>query len=118
MGGLVHTKIRLIFVRLMAAALTLSGAYSELVAQGSQHGKFDSKAPFAILTDSRSGKVYFENNADALMTPASMSKIMTMILVFEGLKSGRLHLNDEFTISENAWRHGGAAWAGRQCTRY
>jgi serine-type D-Ala-D-Ala carboxypeptidase (penicillin-binding protein 5/6) len=112
MGGLVHMRIRWALVHLMAAAMALSGAYSELVAQESQRAKFDSKAPFAILMDSRSGKVYFENNADALMAPASMSKIMTMIVVFEGLKSGRLHLNDEFTISENAWRHGGAVSGG------
>ena len=46
------------------------------------------------------------------MAPASMSKIMTMIMVFEGLKAGRLHFNDEFTISENAWQHGGAASGG------
>jgi serine-type D-Ala-D-Ala carboxypeptidase (penicillin-binding protein 5/6) len=112
MGGLVHMRIRWALVHLMAAAMALSGAYSELVSQESQRAKFDSKAPFAILMDSRSGKVYFENNADALMAPASMSKIMTMIVVFEGLKSGRLHLNDEFTISENAWRHGGAVSGG------
>jgi serine-type D-Ala-D-Ala carboxypeptidase (penicillin-binding protein 5/6) len=112
MAGLFHRAIRSISVRLMAAALALSGACSGLVAQESQIAKFDSKAPFAILIDSRSGKVYFEKNADALMAPASMSKIMTMLMVFEGLKSGRLRLNDEFTISENAWRHGGAASGG------
>ena len=112
MGGLVHSRIKWILARLIVAALALSGAFSELVAQESQNPKFNSKAAFAILLDSRSGKVYFENNADALMAPASMSKIMTMIMVFEGLKSGRLHLSDEFTISENAWRHGGAASGG------
>ena len=104
--------IRSILARLMATALALSGVCSELGAQESQLANFESKAPFAILMDSRSGKVYFEKNADALMAPASMSKIMTMIMVFEGLKAGRLHFNDEFTISENAWRHGGAASGG------
>jgi serine-type D-Ala-D-Ala carboxypeptidase (penicillin-binding protein 5/6) len=103
--------IRSILTRLMASAVALGGICSELAAQD-QFATFDSKAPFAILVDSRSGKVYFENNADEPMTPASMSKIMTMLMVFEGLKSGRLHLNDEFTISENAWRRGGAASGG------
>ena len=96
----------------MATALALSGVCSGLGAQENKLANFESKAPFAILMDSRSGKVYFENNADALMAPASMSKIMTMIMVFEGLKAGRLHFNDEFTISDNAWRHGGAASGG------
>ena len=112
MGDLFHRAIRSILARFMATALALSGVCSELGAQENQLANFESKAPFAILMDSRSGKVYFENNADALMAPASMSKIMTMIMVFEGLKAGRLHFNDEFTISDNAWRHGGAASGG------
>jgi D-alanyl-D-alanine carboxypeptidase (penicillin-binding protein 5/6) len=112
MAGLFYRAIRWISARLLAVALALSSTCSVLVAQENEPTKFDSKAAFAILMDSRSGKVYFEKNADALMAPASMSKIMTMIMVFEGLKAGRLLLNDEFTISENAWRHGGAASGG------
>ena len=112
MGDLFHRAIRSILARFMATALALGGVCSEVGAQESKLANFESKAPFAILMDSRSGKVYFENNADALMAPASMSKIMTMIMVFEGLKAGRLHFNDEFTISDNAWRHGGAASGG------
>jgi D-alanyl-D-alanine carboxypeptidase (penicillin-binding protein 5/6) len=109
MGNLFHWAIRSILARLIAIVVALGGVCS--AAQG-QLATFESKAPFAILMDSRSGKVYFENNADALMAPASMSKIMTMIMVFEGLKAGRLHFNDEFTISENAWRHGGGVSGG------
>src|SRR5215510_630932 len=103
--------MKLILAKLLASAVALGGIISEVAAQD-QFANFESKAPFAILMDSRSGKVYFESNADALMAPASMSKIMTMLMVFEGLKSGRLHLNDEFTISEHAWRQGGAASGG------
>ena len=69
---------------------------------------FETAAKQAILLDSRSGQVFFEKNADELMPPASMSKIMTMIVVFEGLKDGSLHLDDEFLISPDAWRRGGA----------
>ena len=110
MGDLFHWVIRSILARLMATAIAFGGVCSELVAQG-QLANFETKAPFTILMDPRSGKVYFEKNADALMAPASMSKIMTMIMVFEGLKAGRLHFNDEFTISENClaarrWRVG------------
>lgn len=71
-------------------------------------GDFTTAAKQAILIDSRSGTVYFSRNADKLMPPASMSKIMTMLLVFEGLKDGSLRLSDEFTISTDAWRRGGA----------
>ena len=73
---------------------------------------FETAAEFAILLDSRSGKVYFEKQADELMSPASMSKIMTMLMVFERLKDGRLKMSDEFAISEDAWRRGGAASGG------
>jgi D-alanyl-D-alanine carboxypeptidase (penicillin-binding protein 5/6) len=110
-GDLFDRAIRSILATLIATAVALGGGCSELAAQG-QLANFESKAPFAILMDSRSGKIYFEKNADALMAPASMSKIMTMIMVFEGLKAGRLHFNDEFTISENAWRHGGGVSGG------
>jgi D-alanyl-D-alanine carboxypeptidase (penicillin-binding protein 5/6) len=73
---------------------------------------FETAAQFAILLDSRSGKVYYEKQADELMSPASMSKIMTMLMVFERLKDGRLKMDDEFVISEDAWRRGGAASGG------
>ncbi len=70
--------------------------------------KFETKAEYAFLVDSRSGKAYYDKRADELMTPASMSKIMTMIVVFEMLKKGVLSEDDEFEISVNAWKKGGA----------
>ena len=71
-------------------------------------GEFVTKAKNAILVDSRSGTVFFEKNADELIEPASMSKIMTMLIVFEGLRNGSLRPDDEFVISADAWRRGGA----------
>jgi len=65
-------------------------------------------AKFAILIDADSGAVLMDKNADETIAPASMSKIMTMIVVFEELKSGNLKLSDSFTISENAWRMRGS----------
>jgi len=73
---------------------------------------FDTKAPNAILIDARSGTVFYEKNADELFAPASMSKLMTMVMVFEALKKGTLKLDQEFVISENAWRNGGATSGG------
>lgn len=73
---------------------------------------FDTAARYMILMDSRSGKVLAAKNADELMRPASMSKIMTMLMVFERLKSGRLHMDDKFLITEDAWRRGGAKSGG------
>jgi len=73
---------------------------------------FDSAAPFAILVDADSGTVLFEKDADKLMSPASMSKLMLVEYVFNAMKDGRLSMTDEFVISENAWRKGGATSGG------
>ena len=54
----------------------------------------------------------FEKNADIAIPPASMSKLMTTIMVFEGLKAGSLKMDQEFVISEDAWRRGGGASGG------
>ena len=62
------------------------------------------KAKTSILMDYNSGKILHENEADMSIYPASMTKIMTSIIVFDLLKQGRLNLDDEFIISENAWR--------------
>ena len=73
---------------------------------------FETTAPHAILIDAKSGSVFFEKSADTLVQPASMSKLMTMLLVFEALKAGDVTLDQEFLISENAWRRGGTSSGG------
>ena len=73
---------------------------------------FETTAPHAILIDAKSGSVFFEKSADTLVQPASMSKLMTMLLVFEALKAGDVTLDQEFFISENAWRRGGTSSGG------
>ena len=96
---------------IIAIALLAGMSWKTAVAQ-----EFETIADYAIVMDSRSGKVLFEKNADELVPPASMSKVMTMIMVFERLKQGRLKLTDEFTITEDAWRRGGAP--SRSSTMY
>ncbi len=61
-----------------------------------------------ILLDMTTGTVLFEKNADELMTPSSMSKIMTIYKLFERLKGGGLSLTDTFSVSEKAWRKQGS----------
>jgi D-alanyl-D-alanine carboxypeptidase (penicillin-binding protein 5/6) len=69
---------------------------------------FQTSAPFALLMDYESGAILFEKNADGQMAPASTSKLMAAEIVFQELKEGRLKLDDQFEVSENAWRTGGA----------
>ncbi len=58
----------------------------------------------AILVDYHSDKILYEFDADTQIYPASMTKIMTTIVVFDLLKKNQLSLDDKFVVSENAWR--------------
>lgn len=69
---------------------------------------FEGDAPTAILIEASSGSVLFEKNADELRAPSSMMKLMTAEVVFHAVKEGTVKLTDEYRISENAWRRGGA----------
>jgi len=64
--------------------------------------KIDVKS--AIVLDYNSGKILYEIEPDAHIYPASMTKIMTTIIAFDLLKQGKLSLDDETVVSENAWR--------------
>jgi D-alanyl-D-alanine carboxypeptidase (penicillin-binding protein 5/6) len=70
---------------------------------------FDTSAQYGILIDADTGAVLWEKDGDTLMHPASMSKLMTLSMLFDALKAGTVSLDDKFHISEHAWRAGGAA---------
>ena len=65
---------------------------------------FDINARTAILQDFLSGEILYEKDIQRSIYPASMTKIMTSIVVFDLLKSGDLNLDDKIMVSENAWR--------------
>jgi D-alanyl-D-alanine carboxypeptidase (penicillin-binding protein 5/6) len=69
---------------------------------------YETLAKAAILVDHETGQVLYTKNPDEPLPPASMSKLMTVLLLFERLKDGRVKLDDEFTVSEKAWRKGGS----------
>jgi D-alanyl-D-alanine carboxypeptidase (penicillin-binding protein 5/6) len=73
-----------------------------------QGGGFTTRAKAAVLMDGDTGAILYQSNADELLPPASVSKLMTAAITFRALKEGRLKLTDEFTMSEHAWRTGGA----------
>ncbi len=76
---------------------------------GSAFGQtFETNAKQVILIDYDTGTVLFEKNPDATMFPASMSKIMTALLVFDKLRDGSLTLEAILPVSEKAWRMGGS----------
>ncbi|WBT36474.1 MULTISPECIES: D-alanyl-D-alanine carboxypeptidase family protein [Hyphomicrobium] len=96
--------------RMMTVAAVLLGLLPALlsVANAQQSGGFTTKAPNAILMDYDSGSIIFQKSADELVPPASMSKLMTLAVLFKALKEGKLKPEDEFQTSEYAWRTGGA----------
>ena len=85
-----------IILNIIVIILTLS--YSAANAQ------FNISARTAILQDYLSGKILYEKDADRIIFPASMTKIMTSIIAFDLLKSNEISLEDKFLVSENAWR--------------
>ncbi|MEL4069219.1 D-alanyl-D-alanine carboxypeptidase family protein [Ochrobactrum sp. GPK 3] len=66
------------------------------------------KAPQALLIDDRSGTVLLSKGAETPIPPASLAKLMTAEVVFEALEKGQTTLETPYTVSENAWRTGGA----------
>ena len=88
----------------MKKIFKLALIFSTMLFQNSISVEFDVKAKTAILQDYLSGEILYEKDADLSIYPASMTKIMTSIIAFELIKNGDLSLDDEFIISENAWR--------------
>src|SRR3954453_802384 len=75
-------------------------------------GGYDTDAPTAILIEAGSGSVLFEKNPDEPRPPSSMMTLMTAEVVFRALKQGDIKLTDQYLVSENAWRKGGAPAGG------
>lgn len=86
----------------MVVALTLGAA----PASSQPLGQLSDTAQHVTILDGETGLVLHCDDCRSPMPPASMSKLMTVLLVAERLQSGRLNLDTRFRVSENAWRHG------------
>ena len=100
MGGAVKKILHILAIMLAMTVPALAQA------------EFDTQAKFAILMDHDSGTVIFQRDADLPMEPASMAKLMTIAVVFNEIRTGRLSMTDQFFVSEHAWRTGGASSGG------
>jgi D-alanyl-D-alanine carboxypeptidase (penicillin-binding protein 5/6) len=96
----------------LIAALTAAAIASSALAES-----IETRARHAILVDMTTDTILLDKASDVAMPPASMSKLMTVFIVFERLKSGRLSLDDQFLVSEKAWRKGGSKMFVRVNTR-
>ena len=90
----------------------LSGLFFTVALATSPAWAIEIAAREFILVDFQTGTILDKQNSSESMPPSSMSKLMTAYMVFEAIHSGALSLDDEFMVSENAWRQGGAASGG------
>ena len=95
-------------VAAVAVALAAVISAAPAMAQSAPSNEYVTKARHALLMDAESGAVMYQFKADELVPPASMSKLMTLAVVFKALKAGQIKLDDQYLVSENAWRRGGA----------
>jgi len=95
-----------------AAVLLAAGALAAPNPAAKKDDTIQLTAPHAILIEAESGSVLYEKNADHLVAPASLAKLMTVEVVFDQIKLGNITLDQEFVISERAWRKGGAPSGG------
>ena len=92
----------------MVAILRPALAAVLILAAGAAHAAFETRAKAAWLYDITTGTVLFEKNADEPLPPASMSKLMTLYMLFEALRDGRVTLDEEFAVSTRAKNMGGS----------
>ena len=97
-------KRTLCMLLLFAALLPGRGSAPRLL----RDGEIPLQAPSAILMEQETGTVLYEKNADERMAPASVTKVMTMLLILEDVESGKLRLEDTVTASRRAASFGGS----------
>lgn len=69
---------------------------------------FETKARQAYLLEANTGAVLYSKNSDTQMPTSSMSKMMTMYLVFDAIKNGKIHMDTALSVSEHAWKQEGS----------
>ncbi len=96
-------KMHRFYLGCVSAAIMLAAANAWAI---------DTKARNMVLVDYDTGEYMYEKNISEPIPPASMSKLMTIYMIFDKLRNGSLSLDDTFKVSENAWRKGGAPSGG------
>lgn len=91
------------FVKLTLVALSLAALLS-----GAARAAFETRAGAAYVVDHATGTVLFSKNADTPLPPASMSKLMTLNMLFEALQDGRVSMGTQFAVSSRARQMGGS----------
>jgi serine-type D-Ala-D-Ala carboxypeptidase (penicillin-binding protein 5/6) len=107
-GGFVRGLLAVLVAVSIGGSGALFAANQSITGVKKDEGEFDGDAPTAILMEASTGSILFEKDADEMRAPSSMMKLMTAEVVFHAVAEGQVKLTDEYRISENAWRRGGA----------
>ncbi|MGZ4954472.1 MAG: D-alanyl-D-alanine carboxypeptidase family protein [Methylobacter sp.] len=99
-----HFSVLLLFFSLLIATTTANAEDTEIATPAAP----TIAASGYILMNYNTGKVLAENNADVKLAPASLTKIMSVYVVFREIANGHLHLDDLVTISQKAWETPGS----------
>ena len=107
-----NRKIRhslLVWIMIISFILTPTGVWGESVQTEEKNGEQSLiQAPAAVLMEKETGTVIFSRDPDTRRSPASITKIMTLILIFDAIKDGKLHLDDTVATSAYAKSMGGS----------
>lgn len=96
------------FYHLLSLCLSFFLFFSGNTCVYAENQKLEIQAPSAILMEAKTGSVIYEKNPDEVRSPASITKIMTLLLAFEALEEGKIHLEDEVGTSAYAKSMGGS----------
>ncbi|PIO46254.1 D-alanyl-D-alanine carboxypeptidase [Phyllobacterium zundukense] len=96
--------------RIFALGVTI--ALASVTMAAAQDALFDTKAKQALMIEDQTGTILYAKSPDTLIEPAALAKLMTMEVVFHALKTGTITPDTQYTVSENAWRTGGAPSGG------
>lgn len=101
-------KLKKYFAVLLATVMLITSLCAVLEPVNTYAAEPDVTAPAVILMEANSGQVIYEKNADEVLHPASITKIMTLLLIFEALEQGTITLDENVTVSEYAASMGGS----------
>ncbi len=105
-------RFLLLFGRFVLRAFVAATALLALACGANAQDLFVTKARQAYMIEAETGSILLSKNPDEEIPPASLAKLMTMEVVFHAIETGKLKLTDQFVVSENAWRKGGAPSGG------
>ncbi len=103
-----NLKFFLVWLIAISFILTPAGVWGETAQDTENSGEQLIEAPAAVLMEKETGTVIYSRDPDTRRSPASITKIMTLILIFDAIENGRLHLDDTITTSAYAKSMGGS----------